>query len=185
MVDVFIIHGAYSHPNENWYPWMRKELENSGCQVFVPRFPDKVDFKSWMEKFRIFEKYLDENSIIIGHNVGAAFLLHLLEKTNRPIKAAYLVGGFVSSLNDADLEETNQFVEKNFIWHRIKNNCGKFYIFHSDNDPYVPLDKCEELASNLGVKGILIPDAEHFTKRTGYKKFEILLEKVRENLGKK
>lgn len=37
---VFIIHGWSGSPEENWFPWLKKELENSGFEVHVPQIPD-------------------------------------------------------------------------------------------------------------------------------------------------
>lgn len=39
MANVIIIHGAYGNPEENWFPWLKKELEKLDCRVFVPKFP--------------------------------------------------------------------------------------------------------------------------------------------------
>ena len=74
------------------------------------------------------------------------------------------------------------FVDKRFDWQKIKQNCKKFYIFHSDNDPYVSLEKAEQLAKNLGVDVILVKNAGHFNEKVGYTKFELLLEKIKNEL---
>ena len=34
-----IIHGSYGNPNENWFPWLKMELEKIGYKVFVPVLP--------------------------------------------------------------------------------------------------------------------------------------------------
>lgn len=51
----------------------------------------------------------------------------------------------------------------------IKQNCKKFYIYHSDNDPYVPMKKATELAKKLDSKIIEIKNAGHFNEKAGYK----------------
>ena len=52
----FIIHGSYGNPNENWFPWLKKELEKEGCIVFIPEFPtpENQSLKNWMEIFNDF-----------------------------------------------------------------------------------------------------------------------------------
>ena len=39
MRNFFIFHGSYGHPGENWYPWLKQELESMGHRVFIPTFP--------------------------------------------------------------------------------------------------------------------------------------------------
>jgi predicted alpha/beta hydrolase family esterase len=43
MANIFIIHGSYGNPDENWFPWLKKELEQEGHKVFVPKFPTPED----------------------------------------------------------------------------------------------------------------------------------------------
>jgi len=185
MVNIFIIHGAYGNPQENWFPWLKSELEKLGCRVFVPQFPtpEKQTLKNWLKIFEEYEQYLDENSIVIGHSLGPAFLLNVLEKLDKPIKAAFFVSAFIGLLGKSEFDNINSsFVDKNFNWSKIKQNCKKFYLFHSDNDPYVPLQKAKELANNLGVELILVKNAGHFNKQAGYTKFELLLKKIKDEL---
>ena len=92
MTNVFIIHGAYGHPNENWFPWLKSELEKLGCKVFVPKFPtpENQSLENWLKVFKDYKQYLNENSIVVGHSLGPAFLLNILENLDKPIKAAFL-----------------------------------------------------------------------------------------------
>jgi hypothetical protein len=184
-MNVFIIHGAYGHPGENWFPWLKSELEKIGCKVFVPKFPtpDNQTLENWLDVFKKYEKHLDENSIVVGHSLGPSFLLDILEKRGKPINASFFVSGFTGLLGNSSLDKINKtFVDKKFDWKKIRQNCGKFYVFHSDNDPYVPLEKAEELAKNLGVEVILVKNAGHFNEKAGYKKFDLLFKKIKEEL---
>ena len=49
-------------------------------------------------------------------------------------------------------------------------------MYHSDNDPYVPLEKGVALANGLGSEVILVEGAGHFNVEAGYTRFERLLE---------
>lgn len=87
---------------------------------------------------------------MIGHSLGVPFLLNVLE--TEPVKTAFFVAGFTGSLNNQFAEIVRTFSNRQFNWKKIKENCKKYYVFHSDNDPYVPLQKAEELARNLGTE---------------------------------
>lgn len=185
MTNVFIIHGAYGYPEENWFPWLKSELKTFGCKVFVPKFPtpENQSLENWLKVFEDYKQYLNENSIVVGHSLGPAFLLNILEKLDKPIKAAFFVSGFISLLGNPEFDEINKsFVEKSFDWQKIKQNCPKFFVFHSDNDPYVPLEQAEKLAKNLGVSVILVKNAGHFNEKSGYTKFQLLLDKIKQQL---
>ena len=184
MTNIFIIHGAYGNPDENWIPWLKQELEKLGCNVITPVFPtpENQSLDSWRQAFKDFVQYLDKDSIVIGHSLGPAFILDQLEKLDHPIKAAFFVAPFISELNNPEFDEINKTFYRDFNWEKIKQNCENFYLFQSDNDPYVPIKKAEELSEKLGVNYTLVKNAGHFNESAGYKKFDLLLEKIKEQL---
>ena len=185
MTNIIIIHGTGGNPNGNWFPWLKSELEKSDCRVFVPKFPtpENQSLENWLNVFKDYEQYLDENSIVIGHSLGPAFLLSVLENLQRPIKAAFFIAGFTGLLNNPDFDELNKsFTTKSFDWARIKNNCKRFYVINSDNDPYVPLEKGKSLAQNLGTELITIKNAGHINEEAGFAEFEFLLDKIENEL---
>lgn len=184
-MDVIIIHGAYGNPEESWFPWLKDELEKLNCKVFIPGFPTPKDqtLQNWINVFEGYKQRLEKDCIVVGHSLGSAFLLTVLERLNRPIKAAFFVSGFAEQLGNKEFDEINRtFVEKSFDWEKIKENCRDFHVFHSDDDPYVSLEKAEHLAKNLSVEVSLVKGAGHFNKRSGYGRFELLLEKIKEKL---
>ncbi len=187
MTNIIIIHGSYGHPGENWFPWLKKELEALGHRVFVPKFPTPKNqsLKNWLLIFRKYEKYLDEESIVVGHSIGPAFLLSVIEA--HKVKTAFFVAGFIGKFtgkwaNPSFNKINRTFAEKVFDWKKIKKNCNKFYLFYSDNDPYVPPEKAFELGKHLDVKPILMKNAGHFNERAGYIEFKFLLDKIKKEL---
>ena len=185
MANVFIIHGAYGSPKENWYPWLKTELDKCGCRVFVPEFPtpENQNLENWLKAFEPYRQYVDKNSIVVGHSIGVSFLLTIIESLSKPIRAAFFVSGFVSLLNNQSFDGINRsFVEKEFNWSLIKQNCNKFYIIHSDDDPYVSLEKARELSNRLGVPPFIMRYAGHFNEGSGYTKFDLLLQKIKNEL---
>jgi uncharacterized protein len=182
MTNIFIIHGAYGNPEENWFPWLKSELEKLDCRVFVPKLPtpENQSLENWNKIFDDYKQCLNENSIVVGHSLGPAFLLNIIQELDKPIKAAFFVSGFLDLLGNPDFDNINKsFIEKSFNWQKIKQNCPKFFVFHSNNDPYVPLEQAEKLAKNLDVDAILVKNAGHFNEKAGYSKFDLILDKIK------
>lgn len=178
-MPTLIIHGTGGSPQENWFPWLKKKLEEKGQKVYVPQFPayPNMNLTSWMDVFDDYKKYLDEDSILIGHSIGPAFILNVLEMLETPIKAAYLVAGFTGLLDMPQFDPLIKTIsDRNFNWEKIKANCKHFYVYISDDDPYVPLEKGIALAKNLGVEPVILHGAGHINQGSGYTKFEELLE---------
>lgn len=182
-MNAIIIHGTYGNPKGNWFPWLKLELEKRNFKVYIPEFPtpENQNLENWFKVFDKYEKYLDENSIIIGHSLGVAFILNVLEKLNHQINAAFLVAGFIGLLNNPDFDVLNKtFTVKEFDWKKIRKNCKQFFVYNSDDDPYVPLEKGKEITENLGTELIIVKGAKHFGKT----KFPLLLKDI-ENLIEK
>ena len=182
MKKAILIHGSYGNPNENWFLWLKKELENNCHNVTMPLFPTPKDqsLENWMKVFEPYLININKETVFIGHSLGATFILSVLEKINIRIKACFLVAGFKSMLNIDEFDSVNKsFINKVFDWEKIKGNCENFYIYHSDNDPYVPLEQGQELASKLEAVLTVIKDAGHFNEKFGYITFEKLLEDIR------
>ena len=180
MKTFFLIHGSYGSPENNWFPWLKDELENAGHKVYVPRFPtpNGQSLDKWMNIFLEFDKYIDDDTIFIGHSLGSAFIFSILEKYKA--KAAFLVSGFIGLLGLKEFDPINQTIsDKDFDWEIIKENCKNFFIFHSENDPYVPLSKGNEIAGLVGGDFMLVENAGHFNETAGYKRFDLLLEKIK------
>ena len=179
MRQVLLVHGSGGSPNGGFLPWLREALEEKGYEVIAPQFPVTLEtqkLENWLTVMENFE--LDKEAIAVGFSLGAPFLLNLLEK--QALKSAYLVAGFASLLGNEFDSVTDTFVEKEFDWKQIKENCNNITIIYSDNDPYVSIEKPKELEEKLGVKGVLVKGAQHFNSEAGFTSFPFLLEKILE-----
>jgi uncharacterized protein len=184
MATVFIFHGSYGHPEENWFPWLKDEVEKLGHVVIVPAFPTpKGQYLSvWL---RVFKKYLplvDSRAIFIGHSCGAIFALRLLEQIDTKIKAAFLVAGPVGPLHNEFDKVHMSFVGYPIDWKRVKSHAAHFYPIYSNNDPYISLKNGQITAKELGTKMIVVKNAGHFNAKAGYLKFEHLLDIIKKEL---
>ena len=185
MSKIFIIHGSYGSPDENWYFWLRDELEKLGHKVFIPKFPTPMDqhLENWYRVLGPYQRHFTEDTIVVGHSLGVAFLLTVIERLHIRIKAAFFISGFIELLGNPDFDIINEsFFDKEFDWDLIKLNCEKFTVIHSDNDPYVSISNAINLADKLSTEPIIIMDAGHFNEKSGYTTFDLLLEHIKREL---
>lgn len=182
MQNVFIFHGTEGYPQENWFPWLKQELEQKGYNVIVPQFPSPpvipAKISEWFDVLKGYEKYVDENTIFVGHSLGGIFTLRVLEKLEHPVKAAFFVGAPIGVKPILNYDRDSSFSGFNFDWGTIKAKAKNFVVYQSDDDPYVGLDNGKELAKHLGTELSFIPNAGHFNKRAGYTKFQELKDKI-------
>jgi predicted alpha/beta hydrolase family esterase len=178
MANVFIFHGVGGFPEENWFPWLKNKLESLGHRVFVPQFPtpENQSLESWLKVLEQYDNYLTNDAILIGHSLGAPFALNVIEQ--KPVKAAFLVSGFVGKAENEFDKGMKTFAQRDFNWTQIKSNCKFFKIYHADNDPYLSLDKAERISKNLGVEITIVKGAGHFNSSSGYNTFDLLFEEI-------
>jgi predicted alpha/beta hydrolase family esterase len=177
----FMIHGAYGSPEENWFPWLRKELMGLGHEVIVPGFPtpEGQTLENWMKVFEEYMDKIDEDTVFIGHSLAPAFILAVLERINVKVKACFFVAGFIEGLGNEFDRVNESFIGREFDWDKIRASSGSFHVYSSDDDPYVPLERGRQLAEKLGVQIKLVEGAGHFNEAAGYVEFRLLLDDIR------
>jgi predicted alpha/beta hydrolase family esterase len=178
---VYIIHGWEATPESNWFPWLKKELENQGFEVYVPQMPDthNPDLSKWLHYLQKLARNPNENTYFVGHSLGVITILRFLESlpTDVKIGGAILVAGFPEPIG---YEELNSFFITPLDYEKVKNSAKKFIAIHSDNDPCVPLKNGEILKNKFGAELIILPNSGHLNAGDGYFRLPIALEKIME-----
>ena len=74
---IVIVHGAYGSPEEAWFPWLASKLRELGFKVSVPKMPtpEGQTLENWLKVFDEQVKDLDEETVLVGHSIGATFIL--------------------------------------------------------------------------------------------------------------
>lgn len=179
--NALIIHGTYGHPGENWFPWLQEQLENLGVPTQVPHFPTPSGQKlqNWLAVFEDYESLVTPKTLLIGHSLGSAFILNYLERRQGRIRAAFLVSSFIGLLDNEKFDKLNAtFTDRDFDFEAIKDSCPRFFVYHADDDPYVPLAKARHLAAKLDAELNIVGDAGHFNSDSGYSQFSLLFEDI-------
>ncbi|MDD5041408.1 MAG: alpha/beta fold hydrolase [Candidatus Peribacteraceae bacterium] len=180
MALVCIFHGIQGHPEENWFPWLKTELQKAGHRVVIPAFPcsDHPNLEEWLACFSQCRINLDDHSILIGHSLGSAFALRLLERCRQPVHATVLIAPAWNVMGNAFDSLMTSFTAATYDWKTIRKYAGEIHVIGSDDDPYIAPEKTEALARNLGVKVTLIKKGGHFNAAAGYTTFQRLLDEM-------
>jgi predicted alpha/beta hydrolase family esterase len=130
-----------------------------------------------METFDEYREKITEDTVFVAHSVGPAFVLSLLER-GVEAEACFFVSGFTGLLGNKFDEPNKTITDRDFDFDEIKDNCGYFKMYHSPDDPYVPLEKAENLAGKLDAELEIIEDGGHLNEPSGYTEFPNLLEDI-------
>lgn len=181
----FIIHGAYGYPKENWFPWLARELERLGHSVTVPQMPTPIGqtLAGWTKAFQRHVRMLDDDTVMVGHSVGCAFIIRVLEQNDVRIRAGFLVSGFARPVGHPFDKITMSFIGEPVDWEKVRSRCPEWHVINSDNDPYVTAERGRELAAHLGAEQVVVKGAGHFNARAGYRTFPLLRDMIVRSIG--
>ncbi|HRI05686.1 MAG TPA: alpha/beta hydrolase [Candidatus Dojkabacteria bacterium] len=180
MKNFFIIHGTDGHSQENWFPWMKQQLESRGYECIVPDFPceDGHQLSKWYGEMDKYKDNITEETIFIAHSRGVSFILNLLTDFNYKIDSLYMIGGFIDYLWQKPNTPPTSFFAKPFDYMKIKKQCSRFVNYQSDNDPYIPVEHGKKVSDVLNARYEFIPNAGHFNTAAGYTAFDVLLDDI-------
>ena len=89
-MNYIILHGSFGSKDGNWFPWLKKQLEDRNYKVDVPQMPVGVgnqNYDNWSEEFSKLE--INEKTIIIAHSIAPVFVCKYL--INNKIKVKKLI----------------------------------------------------------------------------------------------
>lgn len=182
---VFIVHGWDGYPEEGWFPWLKKELEKKGFEVFIPQLPepDKPNIKNWVATLEKIVVKLDKQTFFVGHSMGCQTIVRYLESLtkNQKIGGIVFVAGFFKRLTNLEddmvvREIANIWLTSKVDFQKAKSHFDKSIAIFSDNDPYVSLDNQDDFKNIFGSKIIIEHKMGHFSGSTDTKKLPIVLE---------
>ncbi len=195
--NVVIVHGANPKDREkikkgflpqnkrSWFSWIKKKLKGKNVTCFAPLMPENwaPKYQDWKKEFEKIK--IDENSVLVGHSTGGAFLVRWLGETNRKIKKLILVAPAWSS-ETIPLDEPEFF--RNFygfeIDKKIKDRVKEIIIFVSDDERDTIKKSVEAYSKELNINPIILKKRGHFVQKTINEKMrfpELLKEIIRKN----
>jgi len=186
-INCIIIHGCPSNAekamnpetrtyDKHWIPWTKEKLIVKGMKTETPLMPEpwQPDYEKFKQEF---EKYdVSEDTVLIGHSCGCAFLVRWLGETKQKVFKLILVAPW--KIHD----EGDKFRESFYIYDidkTIKERIKEIVMFTADNEEDDGKKSLEIYHQALGGKIIELKSRGHYTMRDmGTTEFPELLKVV-------
>jgi hypothetical protein len=177
--NVIIIHGCADDKddkfyNKHWQPWLKEKLIAKGIMAVNPLLPEPwtPDYGKFKTKFEKLE--VNEESILIGHSCGCAFLVRWLGESKRKISKLILVAPWKIPQKKVQ--------EKFYIYpidETIKDRVDEIVMFTADDEDPDGKTSLKIYHEALGGKVIELSSHGHFTEGDmGTTEFPELFEEV-------
>ncbi len=153
--------GAKEYPLENlrhWKPWLQEQLEKKDISTSNDLYP-----KDWAPNYsawkKVFEKnVINQNTILVGHSAGTAFILRWLAENKQDVDRVVLVAPSIFKS-----EKYRNLTFKDFTFGpELKDYFNKLVVFYSDDDDEDIIKSAKQIHSILGGDLVLLKDKGHF-----------------------
>lgn len=162
--------------DKHWIPWIKKQLIARGIETETPRMPSprEPDYEKFKKEFEKCE--VGENTILIGHSCGCAFLVRWLGETKKKFSKLILVAPW--KIPDKDDEFRKRFYEYP-IDETIKSRIKEIIMFTADDEEEDGKKSLKIFHQALGGEVIELKGRGHYTiGDMGMEKFPELLEVI-------
>lgn len=169
---VYIIHGWEDNPQNGWFPWIKKQLEELGCEVHAPTMPDPAhpDIEIWVNFLKHLVGTPDQRTFFIGHSIGCQTILRYLTTIVDDIQVGgvVLVAGWVT-LKPAAMEDeaaaavATPWLERPLNWPAMRKHVTDVTCIMSDDDQFVPVEDGKIFARELGAHLVMEHQKKHLS----------------------
>lgn len=187
MKNCIIIHGCPSNIekamnpetrtyDKHWMPWISRELEARGIHVARPLMPNP-----WAPNYEVYkqelEKYsISEETVLVGHSCGSAFLVRWLGESKRKIAKLILVAPWKIPDEGDEMKIVFYTYE---IDKSIASRVGKIVLFTADDEEEDGKKSLRIFHEALGGKIINLSGRGHYTQDDmGTEEFPELLQEI-------
>lgn len=161
--NLFILHGFGAQGDSNFFPWLKKEGEKRGFNVFSPSFPhtENPQYNEWKDFFnKEFADKINENTVFICHSLGCAFLIKWLAETNQRVGEVVFVA---PPANDCGIPQISNFFTEELPYESCPRLARKITILGSDNDDFIPLSDFVCLTEKMRTEFLFLPNRRHLS----------------------
>jgi len=165
MKRAVILHGTNASPEKNWFPWLKKILEQNNYQVWIPELPhNDTPNRHTYNDFLLSSGWDFTDNLVIGHSSGAVSVLNLISDERCPkIKTAVMVGVWTDNAGThLDPQRFKDlFPENGFDINLLKSKTQNILFVHGELDPTCPIEQAKNLAISTSSDIVIVPGGNH------------------------
>lgn len=170
MKKALVLHGWGWDSENNWFPWVKKELENRWYEVHIPNLTNTRQpvLEEQISDIENLVQWFWEWDVIIGHSLGCQLALQTIHKyklsevtsifvwPSYPWTTEEIWKKIIGDSYDKLVEYNNKELEFKELW-------NKYIVVLSEDDPYINLENAEDYYCMLeNVEFLEYNDKWHF-----------------------
>jgi len=140
-------YNPYEPEVQKWKNWIKESVAETH-DFIAPQMPNALNarYEAWVIWFEKLVPYLRDEVTLIGYSLGGGFLLRYLTENKLPVmvKQLHLVAPCV---DEKDCPDVGGFKIDLTTWSGFKNDIGSIHLYHSSDDPLVPIHHSERFVS--------------------------------------
>jgi uncharacterized protein len=171
---IIMVHGYKASPDMNFWPWLQRELVDRQFEVVAPVLPnpEEPDRDVWTKALLEAVGPMDDQDIVVGHSLGGAAALRLLEAAEaRTTPHACVLISTPWMIKD---ERFRGFFLSELDYDVLMWRAAKFVVLHAKDDPTIPVTHAEKYAQVFHAKLITPETGGHFNGP----EYQIILETI-------
>eukprot|EP00035_Acanthoeca_spectabilis_P027271 m.465973 g.465973 ORF g.465973 m.465973 type:complete len:192 (+) comp24764_c0_seq1:157-732(+) len=145
----------------NWYAQAYAAMSGwDDVEPVLDNMPDPVRAreKIWVPFMRD-KLNVGAGTVVIGHSSGAVAAMRLAEE--HQVKGLVLVSACHTDLGSKS-ERQAGYYSRPWQWEKIKSHSGFILQYHSDDDPFIPIEEAQHVAQNLESEYHELPGQSHY-----------------------
>ena len=187
MKNYFIMHGFVQGNIDNWYPWIKRQIDSDDKLCVIPQFPIDIEHQNYKSWKIILDSYKDndminDKTVLIGHSTGCSFIIKYILDNRIKVSKIVLVSGFNNFFADDPQDLHNKvnvtFYVKDNDLRKVNNYANEVICLYGDDDPYIPQVVLHDFSEKLNAKEIIISNGGHLNTKAGYGSYEVLLKYI-------
>ena len=134
-------------PRQRWRDWLVAQLSPND-EYLAPTFPNSANaqYDEWVIYFEKLIPFLRDDAIIIGHSLGAMFLMKYLHQHELPVTLSKLI--LIAGQHGANgNEDVGAFAV--ISAEGVERSATEVHLFHSEDDPVVPYDSLDKILADI------------------------------------